>query len=174
MKRRTRWIAGLAAVAVLLTATVTAFGYTGQVGGAVTVAAHGTIRCGAPLSLTATFVDGSGAPVAGQSVVWSFVTAPSSSDRINRTPTTTNSQGVATTTVTLGLVAGTRRIRATAGDVSASAVLNPTCGASLPNTSTLPGETTPGQAVPILAILLAIALFAGSGLTVRRLVSARR
>ena len=44
MRARTRWVAGLAAAAILLTATVTAFGYTGQVEAIVGVAAQGTSR----------------------------------------------------------------------------------------------------------------------------------
>ena len=54
-----------------------------------------------------------GAPVADQSVAWSFVTKQSASDTINKTPTVTNAQGIATTTVTLGAVSGQRQIRAT-------------------------------------------------------------
>ncbi len=173
MKRRTGWIAGLAAMAVLATASVTTFGYQGQVGGAVSVAVRGTVTCGASLTLTATFVDLNGATVAGQSVDWSFVTSPSSADQISPTPSTTNSRGVATTTLTLGSVSGTRRIRATAGTVSATVVVGPTCGGVLPNTSTLPGEA-PSQDSPYGAILLGAAFLALiGGLTFRRLASAR-
>ena len=180
MKRRTGWIAGLAAVAVLSATAVTAFGYQSQVKGLVTVSAHGTVTCGTGLALTATFVDANGLPVSGLSVDWSFVTSPSASDRLNRTPTTTDSKGVATTTVTLGPVSGDRTIKATAGTVSATAVLSASCGHSggvLPNTSTLPAETAPGQASPFLGMLLAVfaLVFAvGGGLTLRRLATARR
>ena len=182
MKRRTGWLAGLAAVAVLLATAVTAFGYQDQVEGLVTVSAHGTVTCGTGLALTATFVDANGLPVSGLSVDWSFVTSPSASDRLNKTPTTTDSKGVATTTVTLGPVSGSRTIKATAGTVSATAVLSASCGHSggvLPNTSTLPpSETAPGQAAPFLGMLLALAValaFAvGGGLTLRRLASTRR
>lgn len=176
MKRRTGWIAALAAAAAVLTASATAFGYTDVVGGAVTVAARGTIECGAPLTLTAAFVDGNGQPMSGLSVAWSFVASPSTSDKI-QTPTITNSQGMATATVTLGRVSGTRSIRATAGTISATAVLNPSCGGSggvLPNTSTLPTET-PGRDPLLGAILLVALSFAVvGGLTARRLAAARR
>ena len=91
MKRRAGWIAGFAAMAVLLTTSVAAFGYQGQVGGAATVAIRGTVTCGATLAVTATIVDGNGAPVSGQSVDWSFATSPSSADRLNPTPSVTNS-----------------------------------------------------------------------------------
>jgi hypothetical protein len=173
MKRRTGWIAGLAAAAVLLTTTVTAFGYQGQVAGVGSVASD-PVACGAPFTVTATFVDTSGAPVTEESVAWSFVTAPSASDTISPTPTVTNSLGVASTKVTLGLVSGTREIRATVGTVSATVVLNAACGDVLPNTSTLPTETAPGQATPLLVMLLAIVFAVGGGLTLRRLASTRR
>lgn len=170
MKRRTRWITGLSAVAALLTAATTAVGYTGQVLGTVTVAAQGTVTCDVPFTLTATIMDLNGAPVAGQSVDWSFVTGQFASDKINETPTITNSHGVATTTVTLAAVSATRRIRATAGNVSASTVLGQSCG-GLPNTSTLPTET-PRPEAPLAAMLLvAIASVAGAGLMVRRLAT---
>ena len=158
MKRRTRWMTGLAAVVALLAAATTAVGYTGQVAATITVAVKGTVTCDAPFTMTATIVDLEGAPVAGQSVAWSFETTPSASDAINKTPTTTNAQGVATTTVTLAPVSGTRRIRATAGDFSATAVVDASCG-GLPSTSTLPAET-PGPAGP-LAVMLLVAIGVG-------------
>ena len=96
--------------------------------------------------MTATILDANGAPVADQSVDWTFVTKQSASDTINTTPTATNAQGIATTTVTLGDTSGQRQIRATvkaaegstSGDVSASGVVTQVCG-GLPQTSTLPG-----------------------------------
>ena len=124
MRARTRWVAGLAAAIILLTATVTAFGYNGQVEAIVGVAAQGTITCGQPFTMTATILDADGAPVADASVAWSFVTTQSSSDTINKTPTVTNAKGVATTTVTLGAVSGERPIRATTtvGEAGATAM----------------------------------------------------
>ena len=98
------------------------------------------VTCEAPFSLTATFVNANGKPVAGQSVDWSFV-AGDTSDKINKTPTTTSAHGVATTTVTLRRVTAPRTVQATAGTIKATAVLNASCGGSgcvLPNTSTLP------------------------------------
>jgi hypothetical protein len=167
-------------MAVLLATAVTAFGYQDQVRGVVTVSAHGTVTCGTGLALTAAFVDANGLPVSGLSVDWSFVNSPSASDTLKKTPTTTDSKGVATTTVTLGPVSGSRTIKATAGTVSATAVLNASCfsGGVLPNTSTLPpSETAPGQAAPFLGMLLALLALAfavGGGLTLRHLASTRR
>ncbi len=168
MKTRTRWIAGLAAAAMLLAATVTAFGYTGQVDAIVGVAAQGTVTCAAPFTVTATILDASGAPVADQSVAWSFDTTQSASDGINKTPTMTNAQGVAATTVTLGAVSGERRIRATAGDVSGAGVVDQTC-ISLPRTDTLPASA-PAGGVPIgLGLVLVLAGLVGGAVALRRL-----
>jgi hypothetical protein len=172
MKHRTRWLAGFSAVLLALVVAATASGYTGQVEGSVSVGAHSTVTCHAPFTITATILDATGTPISGDSVVWSFVNAPSRSDKINDSRTVTNSHGVATTTVRLAPVSGTRRIRATAGDLSASAVLSPLC-AGLPRTSTLPTNMVPGQD-SLLAVLLALAFAAGGGLILRRRASMRR
>ena len=174
MKHRTRWLAGLAGVALALVTSVTAFGYAGQVPAAVTIAGPGgTIQCGVALTVTATIVDSTGAPISGQAVAWSFTSTPSSADKINKTPTTTDASGVATTTVVLACVAGTRHLGAVAGAVRASAVLGVT-GAGLPNTSTMPGET-PAPGSPLIGTLLAVlAMAAGGVLALRRIAFSRR
>ncbi len=178
MRARTRLIAGLAAGVMLLTATVTAMGYSGQVDAIVGVAAQGTITCGEPFTMTATVLDANGAPVAGASVAWSFVTTQSSSDKIHKTPTITNSKGVATTTVTLGAVSGDRQIRATTtvgesgatSEVSATGVVSQACG-GLPRTDTL-APAIPQGGSPLAAILvLALAFAVGGSLTLRRLAA---
>ena len=175
MRARTRWVAGLAAAAILLTATATAFGYQGEVDAIVGVSAQGTVTCGVPFTMTATVVDATGAPIAGKSVAWSFVTKQTSSDKIDKTPTVTNSKGVATTTVTLGAVAGDRQIRATttvgdagaSGDVSASGVVNPGCG-GLPRTSTLSPDAPSGGAPVGVGLLLVLSGLVGGALALRR------
>jgi hypothetical protein len=181
MRARTGWIAGLAAAAILLTATITAFGYNGQVEAIVGVAAQGTITCGKPFTMTATVLDANGAPVAEAPVDWSFVTKQSSADTINKTPTATNAQGVATTTVTLGAVSGDRQIRATvtagegstSGDVSASGVVNQSCG-SLPRTDALLPEIPQGGEPLAAVLVLVLAFSVGGWLTLRRLAVTNR
>src|SRR5450759_662374 len=149
MKHRSQWLAGLAAVALALITSATAFGWSGTGNGAVTVAGPGgTLICGDNITVTATVVDAAGKLIAGQPVAWSFTSTPSTADKINTTPTTTNASGVATTTVVLACVAGNRTITATADGVSAGAVLSVTA-TGLPNTSTLPGET-PAQNLPVI------------------------
>ena len=174
MKHRSQWLAGLAAVALALITSATAFGYAGEVAGAVTVAGPGgTLTCGVNITVTATVVDAAGKLIAGQPVAWAFTSTPSTADKINTTPTTTNASGVATTTVVLACVAGSRTIRATADAISASAVLSVTA-AGLPNTSTLPGET-PAQNLPVIGTLLAVlAMAAGGVLALRRISFSRR
>ena len=184
MHHRTRWIAGFAAVLLTLTMAATALAYNDTTKGSITVTAHGS--CTTPVTLTATVLDANGAPVSGQSVEWALVSSPSGSEKINKTPTVTDSHGAATTTFTLAPVSGDRGVRATAGDVSGSAVLGSaysSCvgavlgaqgaqGAVLPNTSTLPADTT-GSTAPLLAILVALAVV-GGGLTLGRLATSRR
>jgi hypothetical protein len=174
MKHRSRWLAGFAAVALALVASATAFGYAAQVAAAVTIATPGgTLQCGVNITVTATIVDSTGAPISGQAVDWSFTSSPSAADKINKTPTTTDANGVATTTVVLACVAGSRHLHAVADAVGASAVLGVTA-AGLPNTSTLPGET-PTQDSPLIGTLLAVlAMAAGGVLALRRISFSRR
>jgi hypothetical protein len=182
MQHRTRWIAGFAAVLLTLTMAATALAYNDTTKGSITVTAHGS--CGTPVTLTATMLDANGAPVSGQSVEWALVSSPFGSEKINKTPTVTDSHGVATTTFTLAPVSGDRGVRATAGDVSGSVVLGSaysSCvggvqgaqGTVLPNTSSLPADTTGGSTAPLLAIFVALAVV-GGGLTLGRLATSRR
>jgi Bacterial Ig-like domain (group 1) len=175
MKHRNQWLAGLAAVALALITTATAFGYAGETAGAVTITRlGGTVKCGVNITVTATVVDAKGKPISGQPVFWSFTAKPSRADIINASPTFTNSKGVATTTVFLACVPGSRHLRAVADAVSGSAVLN-VSAAGLPNTSTLPGGTPAPEGLPVIGTLLAVlAMAAGGVLAVRRISLSRR
>ena len=174
MKHRGRLIAGLSAVLLALITAATAVGYAGgQSAASITIAVKDSSACGQPTTLTATVLDAGGKPVTGQSVDWALVTTLSSSDKVNKTPTTTNSSGVATTTVTLACVNGSRPVRATAGAVSAQAVLGVTVG-GLPNTSTLPVGAPTGPGALLVATILALAFVTGGGLTLRRLAATNR
>ncbi len=175
MKRRNTWIAGLSALLLALVTAVTAFGYNGEVAGAITVAGPGgTIKCGVNVRVTATVVDANGKRIAGQPVTWKITSTPSPKDKIKPLSSATDSKGVARANVFLACVPGSRRIRATADAVSGSAVLNVTA-AGLPNTSTLPTQVPGSTDASILGTLLAaMALAAGSGLVLRRVVVARR
>ncbi len=173
MKHRSRWLAGLAAVSLTLITAATAFGYAGEVAGAVTIATPGgTLKCGVNITVTATIVDSAGKPISGQPVAWTFTTTPSAADKINKTPTTTDANGVATTTVVLACVAGNRYLHAVADAVGASAVLGVTA-AGLPNTSTLPSET-PAQGLPLIGTLLAVLAMAAGGVLALRQISLSR
>ena len=165
MNHRNRWLAGLAAAALALVSATTAFGYAAEVAAAVTVGGPGgTLECGVPITVTATIVDSAGNPISGQPVDWTFASSPSSADEINATPTTTDANGVATTTVTFACVSGNREIRATADGVAGEAVLGVTA-VGLPRADTLPSE-----APPFATLLAALAVLVGGGIMVRRLV----
>ena len=169
MKHRTRGLAGLAAAALVLLAATTAFGYAGEAAAVVTVGGPGgTLQCGVPITVSATIVDSAGKPIEGQPVAWTSGSTPSSADQINSTPTTTDANGVATTTVTLACVAGNRQIRATADDVSGGAVLGVTAS-GLPRASTVP-DGAPTGTPPIVPLIAVLAVLVGAGILVRRLV----
>lgn len=174
MKRRNRFLAGLAGTALALAMTATAFGYHGAKEDTVTVAGpSGTLTCNTALTVRATFIRAAdGNPLIGESVDWTFSVTPSSADRINTTPTITNSSGVATTTVTLACVAGNRTLTATSGEASGGAVLSIT-SAGLPRTSTLPGSGPAGE-LPLGMIFALLAVLAGSAIIVRRVASSPR
>ena len=174
MQHRSPWLAALAAVALALVTSATALGYGPTVAAAVTIGTPGgTLQCGVNVTVTATIVDAAGKPIAGQPVDWSFKSSPSSADKINRTPTNTNAEGVATTTVVLACVAGNRYLHAVADAVGASAVLGVTA-AGLPNTSTLPSET-PAQGLPLVGTLLAVlAMAVGGAFALRQISLSRR
>lgn len=164
---RNRWFAGLAGTALALAMTATVYAYGAQVAGAVTVGVpSGTLECGVALTVTATVLDASSNPIAGQPVDWSFSSSPSNADVIDTTPTTTDANGVATTTVTLACVAGNRTVTATADNISAGAVLGITAS-GLPRTSTMPDGSPVGN-LPIATILALLAVLAGGGIIIRR------
>jgi hypothetical protein len=173
MMHRRRWLAGLAAVALALITAATAFGYAGEVAGAITVAGPGgTLKCGVNIHVTATVVDASGKRIAGQPVNWTFLSTPSTQDRIVDKSTVTLSNGVATATVVLACVPGSRRIRAAADAVFGTAVLNVTA-AGLPNTSTLPTGAPRSPDSPLGTLLAVLALALGGAFVVRQLAVSR-
>jgi len=170
MQHRRWWLAGFAAATLALITSATALGYAGQTAAAITIAGPaGAVACGTDVTVTATITDSTGAPVTDQAVVWSFTSSPSAADRILDKTTTTDSSGVATTTVVLACVAGSRHLGAVAGAVSASAVLGVTA-AGLPNTSTVPTQV-PSQGIPIIATLLILLGMSAAGVMVARRIS---
>ena len=172
MNRRNRLFAGLAGAAMALAMTATAFGYAGQVLGTMSVAGPGgTLKCNVPITVTATLLDVNGIPFSGEPVTWAITSTPSSADRVNDTSTTTNANGVTTTTVTLACVAGNRTVTATSAGTSAGAVLSLT-SAGLPRTSTIAGDASSG--VPIGTILALLAVLVGAGIITRRVVTSPR
>ncbi len=175
MSTRRRWMAGIAATFLAVAMAGTAFGYAGEVASSVSVARpSGILKCGVKVTVRATVRDAKGKAIAGQPVTWSFTSTPTKADKILHKTSITSSAGVATTTVVLACVPGSRRLRARADNVYGSAVLNVTA-AGLPNTSTAPGDTPAAPGLPIFGTLLAaLALAAGGGIVLRRFAVARR
>ena len=167
MKHRTRWLGAFAAITLSAVGATAALGYAGEVAGSVQIGVVGTVTCESPVTVTATVQDADGKLISEQPVIWEFVSSPSGEDVINMTPTVSNTDGVASTTVDLVCVAGSRRIRATADDVTAEAVLS-LGAAGLPNTSTAPT----GQVTPLLVVMLSALM--GGGIMLRRLAFTRR
>jgi hypothetical protein len=131
-----------AALLLLSVAASAAFAYEGQIPNQVTVAGpQGTLICNRVVTLTATVLDASGNPVDNQAVVWTFGAGQVAGDQIVTPSTITNASGVATTTVILASVVGSRTVVATAAPASGQIVL--VLGKTLPctSTSTDPGST---------------------------------
>lgn len=172
MQHRTRLFGGIFAVILGLSLAATASAYQGTVPGSVTISVKGGGVCGTPITVTATVLDAEGKPVAGKSVDWKLVLTLSPGDKINKSPTVTNSKGVATTTVILACVEGSRHVRATVGEVAGEAVLGVTVR-GLPNTSTLQHESVRLSNSTLALLFLAAAGCAVGGLLLRRIVPAR-
>jgi Bacterial Ig-like domain (group 1) len=170
---RSRWVALIAGMAIALTVSGTVLAYSYQTVVTLTISVPGgSQKCGHAITVHATALDIEGKPIEGQPISWAFTSTPSSKDKVNSTPTNTNASGVATTTVTLGCVVGSRTLTATGDLIRASGVLSVTSG-GLPGTSTALVSDTSGQ-LPIGPLLAILALLAGCGIIVRRLVFDRR
>ena len=129
MTTRRRWLAGIAAVALVIFTAGTVLGYAGEVAGSVTVyRPAGKLKCNVNITVKATVLDAAGKPIAGQPVKWTWKSRVSTGDKILDAKSTTNSNGVAKTTVKLACVPGSRVIRAQADNARGTAVLNLTAG----------------------------------------------
>ncbi len=185
LKHRSRWLGGIAAVAFALMGVATAAGYAGSVPGSVEITV-GSVNCNQPVVVTATVLDTAGQAIPGQMVEWTLTSTPSSADAISPSSSTTDASGVATTSLTLSCIPGNRQLRATADQVSGTAVIalpqGGTLGSTggpgqggngLPNTTTAPADAAPGPGL-FLVLLAILAVLVGAGVTVRRLAAARR
>lgn len=121
-------------------------------------------------TLVALVKDATGAPVADQEVVFSFVQKADDADSIAPPSATTDQNGRAVTGLNLADVPGTRIIKAEAGELEATLTIE--CRAGLPPTSTAPDEAAGTALSTQIALVLAIAgLAAMAGLMLRRRVS---
>jgi len=155
-------------LALIAVASVAA--YAGQVAGVVQLnGPTGTVDCDENLNVTATILEtGTGDPIEGQPVTFSFVSGNVAGDVIVDPSVTTDVNGEATTQLDLALV-GARvvTIQAMADDVAGTLTI--TCSAAgLPRTATLPETSMVGMVAAAIAVLL------GSGLILRRFATERR
>ncbi|HEX3243964.1 MAG TPA: hypothetical protein VHX16_01025 [Chloroflexota bacterium] len=159
----------------MLTVASTA-GYAGQVAGSVEITVA-KVKCHGSIPVKATVFDIDGDPIAGQPVAWAFASTPSTADTIQPVMSTTNARGVAKTRIKLSCIPGNRQLRATADDVSGTAVLilpdqGITEGAKQPvaMVGDAPERPHPGN-IPLL--LGVIATMASGGLVWARLARQR-
>ena len=154
-------------LALLVSATVAA--YAGQVAGTVEASGpSGPQACDTPITITARIEEvGTGNPIEGQPVEWSFVSGNLAGDTILDTTTTTDANGVATTQVQLSCSPHSVTIQALADDVMGTVVVN-TSGDALPRTDTVSGSSLPGIVLAALAVLI------GSATILRRFAADRR
>jgi hypothetical protein len=143
-------VGSAAALLLLSFAAPAAFAYQGQVASQVTVTGPaGTIACNAPLIMTATVLDASGNPVAGQKVVWSLGTGQQAGDQVGTVSSTTNAAGQATTTITLTCTPADRTVVATANSATSQIVLGG--GIFVLAVTATPAIATPVPAAPATA-----------------------
>lgn len=109
--------------------------YQGQNPFSVDVSGPGhVVRCDRDVVLTATIINlENDKPAPFQAVHWDITRSQSSHDRLSALTTYTNRKGRTSVTLTFGLVAGTRRVRATAARVKGNVVVQ--CAGGLPVTS---------------------------------------
>ncbi len=119
-RSRGRWVGSLAGIFLALAVSGTAAAYWAQTPATVTIfGPEGNIKCGQSVTFRAVIRDHEGDRIAdGGPVTWSFDSSPSTSDQIDPTVTTTDSQGRATTSVFFACEPGDRVLRATADGVS--------------------------------------------------------
>jgi hypothetical protein len=114
MSRPTRVV--LAAVltgSLVLASLATAVGYVEQRDYTVSLAGPNRVKCSKTAEIDATVRKvGNGKPVRNQAIKWSLVTRQSPSDRVTKTQTTTNRQGIAHVNVKFGNTSGKRVIMA--------------------------------------------------------------
>jgi len=171
LSKKLRTLKGLVGGSLLaLVAAASVAAYAGQVAGVVQLnGPAGAVNCDENLNITAVILEsGTGNPIEGQPVEFSFVSGNMAGDVIVDASVTTNAAGEATTQ--LDLVGGTARvvtIQAVADGVAGTTTV--TCAAAgLPPTSTLPGTSTVAMLAAGLAVLL------GSGMILRRFATDRR
>jgi hypothetical protein len=114
MSRVMRVVLAAALTGLLVTASLSStVGYVEQRDYAVSLSGPNRIKCTKKAEIDATVRKvGNGKPVRNQAIKWSIVTRQSPSDRVTKTQTTTNRQGIAHVNVRFGNTSGKRVIMA--------------------------------------------------------------
>jgi len=158
----------LGGTALALVATVSVFGYAGQIAATVAMSApSGPQTCGLPLTISATVQETGGALISGQPVAWSFSAGNVAGDKILTANSTTNANGVATTRIELACSAHSVTVAAVADEITGTVVVQ-SSGKGLPRTDTAPTSSFLAIALAALAVLV------GSGAILRRMSLGRR
>jgi hypothetical protein len=176
------FVAALVALAIVI--PLPAAAYEGEPPVLVIVTPQTQVRCPGGTVFRATVLGPSGTGVPDVTLTWTL-TSPDSNDRLARTPTKTNANGLSTNTLIVrpGFTPGTRTVTATAtdpaGGTGTATVSCPAAGAvggveegagATPPFTGLPGtDVAPGTATiePYGLLAALIALFAAIGLAPR-------
>jgi hypothetical protein len=163
---------GFKAVAVLALLLTTAFWadsaaaqYPPPTGNLVLEASSTSPATGSVVTVNARATDPQGAPIAGVACTFEIVSQPGTDASIDQGPFYSDVNGIASTALTVGDVAGTIVVDSRCGDLSArvSVVAGAQAEASqLPSTGT--GlDSTGGWGPSALALILGVAMIAGLG-----------
>jgi hypothetical protein len=114
-KLRVQAVVALILATILVTAGLTtAFGYVDQRQYAVDLSAPASAKCDQKAVITAKVTSvKNGKLIANQAINWSLILKQSSGDRLSKSTSVTNRQGVATVKLIIGPKAGKRTVKAT-------------------------------------------------------------
>ena len=158
----------IAGLLLSLAIAATVVGYAGQVAATVVVSGpSGPQACGTPIAVSAVIQELGGDLIDGQSVAWSWVSGNVTGDTIITATSTTNTIGVASTSVQFACSPHGVVLGAMADGVTGTATIA-VSGEGLPRTDTAPTPASVGMLLAALAVLV------GSGMILRRFALARR
>lgn len=139
----------VAALTLLVGPAPSAVGYIEQAQVQVVLSGPNVVRCNRAATISARVVSTqNGRPVRNQVVSWSLVQSQSGGDGLSASRTVTDRRGRTSVTLSFGLVAGPRTVRA--GVTVSSPTITVRCAGGLPATSTRPPDGHEEQAFDAL------------------------